>query len=167
MTCSICQNILENPRRLDCLHTLCDKCLKNVDRINEKGTKGILCPLCRKFTSEPNIKKDPILEVLIEAFSQFYDKNILNKDPTQMSCSQCNRKINVTSYCVDCKAELCQTCKMTHLRFEAMSEHTIIPITEAGTHPVVNVTNTVLSMSPSQLNSAVFPASWLYVWIVR
>ena len=140
ITCSICQNILENPRRLDCLHSFCDRCLKNVDRISEKGTKGILCPLCRKFTSEPQIKKDPILEVLVEAFSQYYDKNILNKDSMDKFCNQCDTRINVTSYCADCKVELCQTCQTRHLRFEAMTEHSIIPIAEAGNHPVVNVT---------------------------
>ena len=140
ITCLICQNILQNPRRPNCLHSFCGKCLKNVDRVTDKDRTGILCPLCRKFTSEPHIKKDPILDVLVEAFSQYYDNNILNKDPMDKSCSQCDRKINVTSYCVDCKAELCQTCKTRHLRFEAMSEHRIVPIAEAGTHPVVNVT---------------------------
>ena len=140
ITCSICQNILENPRRLDCLHSFCDRCLRNVDRVIEKANRGILCPLCRKFTSELHIKKDPILEVLVEAFSQFYDKNILNKDPMEKFCNQCDTRINVTSYCVACDAELCQTCKTRHLRFEAMSEHRIVPISEAGTHPVVNVT---------------------------
>ena len=65
-----------------------DKCLKNVDCVIEEGRKGILCPLCRKFTSEPNIKKDPILEVLVEVFSQYYDQTILNKDPTEKSCNQ-------------------------------------------------------------------------------
>ena len=140
MTCSICKNILENPCSLLCLHSFCDKCLKNVDHIIEEERKGILCPLCRKFTSEPNIKKDPILEVLLEAFSQYYDKNILNKDPVDKFCNQCDTRINVTSYCVDCKVELWQTCKTRHLCFEDMSEHTIVPIAEVGTHPVVNVT---------------------------
>ena len=140
ITCSICQNILEKPQELDCLHSFCEKCLKNVDHIIEKGRKGILCPLCRKFTSDTHIKKDPILEVLTEAFSKYYDKNILNKDPLDKFCNQCDTRTNVASYCLDCKAELCQNCGTRHLRFEAMSEHTIVPIAEAGTHPVVNVT---------------------------
>ena len=105
-----------------------------------KVEENILCPLCRKFASELHIKKDPILDVLVEAFSQYYDKDILNKDPVEKSCSQCDRKINVTSYCVDCKASICQTCGTRHLLFEVMSEHRIVAIAEAGTHPVVNVT---------------------------
>ena len=140
ITCPICLNILENPRRLDCLHSFCDKCLKKVDLVVEKERKGILCPLCRKFTSEPNIKKDPILEVLVGAFSQYLDKNFLNKDPLEKFCNQCDTRINVTSYCVECKAELCHTCQTRHLRFEAMSEHRIVPIADTGTHPVVNIT---------------------------
>ena len=140
ITCSFCQNILENPPRLDCLHSFCDKCLKNVDHTVQTGRKGILCPLCRKFTSEPHIKKDPILEDIITAFSEYYDNNILNKDTVNKVCSQCDRKINVTCYCLDCKAGLCKTCNIRHLRFEAMSEHRIVPMAEAQTSPVINDT---------------------------
>ena len=40
----------------------------------------------------------------------------------------------------DCNVELCQTCNTRHLCFEAMSEHRMLPIAEAGINPVVNVT---------------------------
>ena len=140
ITCPICQDFLENPRRLDCLHSFCERCLKNVDCTVQKGRQGILCPCCRKFTSEPHIKKDRILDALVETFLQYYDNNFLNKDSVQDSCIQCERKVDVIFYCVECKVKLCQTCKTTHLHFEAMTEHSIIPIAEAGNHPVVNVT---------------------------
>ena len=132
VTCLICQETLQAPRRLECLHCFCHKCLKNVDRVREGGKKGILCPLCRKFTSEPKIQNDQLLEVLIEAFGQFYDKNIRNPDVTDVICTQCDTKINVINYCIECKANLCDTCKIRHLRFEALSEHKIVPIKEAG-----------------------------------
>ena len=101
VTCLICQETLQAPRRLECLHCFCHKCLKNVDRVREGGKQGILCPLCRRFTSEPNIQRDQLLEVVIEALGQFYDKNIRNLDVTVNVCTQCDTKINVNSHCVD------------------------------------------------------------------
>ena len=153
VTCPTCQDSLQNPSRLNCLHRFCNNCLDNIDHTVQQGRTGILCPVCRKFTGQSDIKKDPILEALVEAFSQ-HNENVFNPGQMDKTYHQCGRRniadaeshpvVNVTKYCpkhitkpiefscVQCKLAMCMTCK----------------IEEHGNHKTEDVASALTSVLP-------------------
>ena len=47
LICTICQEVLDDPKRIDCGHTFCHIC------IMQWANKNLMCPMCRqKFTKE-------------------------------------------------------------------------------------------------------------------
>ena len=59
-SCSICLDDLKNPRRTQCNHIFCYKCVYNwINEKNYYGEKNLSCPLCRSnmgVLSRVNIK---------------------------------------------------------------------------------------------------------------
>ena len=49
LSCSICTNLLSEPTRLSCEHTICKKCLDEC-RAKQGSSKRISCPICRRVT---------------------------------------------------------------------------------------------------------------------
>ena len=43
LTCSICQDIFDDPQSLPCMHTFCKGCINEHFRVNKESS----CPLCR------------------------------------------------------------------------------------------------------------------------
>uniref|UniRef100_A0A8C6WIU0 RING-type domain-containing protein n=1 Tax=Neogobius melanostomus TaxID=47308 RepID=A0A8C6WIU0_9GOBI len=52
LSCSICQEVYDNPVVLSCSHSFCEDCIKKL----RKGKPDTLCPICRRRLS----RKDPI-----------------------------------------------------------------------------------------------------------
>ena len=61
LTCSICQDIFDDPFRLTCGHTFCKKCLNEW----EKKSNSELCPLCRNYHVKNFSGKDLIAQSII------------------------------------------------------------------------------------------------------
>lgn len=74
-SCSICLDDLKNPRRTQCNHIFCYKCVYNwINEKNYYGEKNLSCPLCRsnmgvlsrvnmKINKKVTKKKEPIKRV--------------------------------------------------------------------------------------------------------
>ena len=60
-TCSICLDIMKDPKALSCLHTFCGGCIKNVI----KKTR-ITCPYCASKSAVKDIKDDFKVKELID-----------------------------------------------------------------------------------------------------
>ena len=54
--CSICLNVLDEPRNLNCNHTFCCTCIDDVITFNEDGSIEIICPTCRCSTTLPMLQ---------------------------------------------------------------------------------------------------------------
>lgn len=61
LTCSICQDIFDEPFRITCGHTFCKKCLNQW----EKKSQSDLCPLCREQYISNFSGKDLIAQSMI------------------------------------------------------------------------------------------------------
>ena len=74
-SCSICLDDLKNPRKTQCNHIFCYKCVYNwINEKNYYGEKNLSCPLCRsnmgvlsrvnmKINKKVTKKKEPIKRV--------------------------------------------------------------------------------------------------------
>ena len=62
-TCPICTDILLKPRLYECGHTVCQKCMIEIDKTQEDDTNCVFdtvkykCPLCRKISLYPWYKR--------------------------------------------------------------------------------------------------------------
>ena len=61
LTCSICQEIFDDPHRITCGHTFCKNCLNQWEKQSRNG----LCPLCRKKYNKRFSGKDLIAQSMI------------------------------------------------------------------------------------------------------
>ena len=95
ITCSICVEVTDDPRQLQCLHTYCYKCL--VQYLNTKDKKDeIECPHCRKWCHLPNGK----VEELPVSFLYNQLKDNITLSLTHISMPRTRQKIpNVREVC--------------------------------------------------------------------
>ena len=61
LTCSICQDIFDNPFRITCGHTFCKNCLNQWERKSHTN----LCPLCREYYEKSYSGKDLVAQSII------------------------------------------------------------------------------------------------------
>ena len=53
LNCSICLDIYDDPKVLQCFHTYCRKCLVKLVIRDEQGDLSLTCPICRQATPVP------------------------------------------------------------------------------------------------------------------
>ena len=53
LNCSICLDIYDDPKLLQCFHTYCRKCLVKLVVRDEQGNLFLTCPICRQATPVP------------------------------------------------------------------------------------------------------------------
>ena len=53
LNCSICFDIYDDPKLLQCFHTYCRKCLVKLVVRDEQGDLSLTCPICRQATPVP------------------------------------------------------------------------------------------------------------------
>jgi len=109
--CSICTEVLTDPRVLPCIHTFCLKCLLNCGKDKQPGDR-MPCPLCRKkFTIADGglsgTQKNFFMEKLIHARKLSARQQELKK-----MCEQHKGK-QIDVYCQDCKVAACVMCVIT------------------------------------------------------
>jgi len=122
---------------MKCLHNFCADCVGKLDQVKEKGQKGVICPVCKEFSTKKDIKVNEILNEFISQYGKFYREKILNKPPGYDTCGQCKHNSSV-AYCVDCKLPLCNTCQHSHLEIPALKNHHIIDMKDVNDPPVIS-----------------------------
>ena len=53
LNCSICLDIYDDPKLLQCFHTYCRKCLVKLVIRDQQGDLSRICPICRQATPVP------------------------------------------------------------------------------------------------------------------
>ena len=53
LNCSICLDIYDDPKLLQCFHTYCRKCLMKLVFRDQQGDLSLTCPICRQATPVP------------------------------------------------------------------------------------------------------------------
>jgi len=123
-TCSVCFDLLDNPKSLPCLHAFCLKCLENLFQDKFAGDEA-RCPVCRNVFPIP---PDGIGGLRHHFFAQrLVDIQKASSDEFDESpCEVCledsgtsTEKIpTATTYCVDCKQKLCGPCSKPHRKMK-------------------------------------------------
>ena len=127
VTCSVCMQLYTNPKQLPCLHVFCLQCLNNLARTSARGGK-IKCPLCQREVAVPEIGT---LETLPNCFHM---KNLLDIlaikecNRAKVTCENCERKSEETSYCFHCGKFWCNECVNAHNVFRENRDHRVLAL---------------------------------------
>lgn len=75
LTCSVCQEIFEDPRQLPCGHSMCLGCLENLSNHCTDGP--FRCPNCRKsFGPYIGISKSFTLTTIVEDYQEIRRRKV-------------------------------------------------------------------------------------------
>lgn len=114
--CSICLEMLNDPRVLPCHHSFCFNCLQNFVERSGREEGEIPCPNCRKsFTLPSNgrlegLQKDFRYATLVEKLEKLkHQKGIKTGKGETNACDQ-HRNNQLEYLCADCKVIICRRC---------------------------------------------------------
>lgn len=124
VTCSICFEVYEDPHILPlCLHTLCLKCMKKLERSGK-----ITCPECRTICTMKHVKKDfktqRIIDYLKKEKTSKSDHS--NSSKEAQLCGMCKENgIVLSCYCEECDTFICSRCHKIHETNRSLKYHTL------------------------------------------
>ena len=136
LTCAICQELLNEPRILPCLHSFCTGCLKEWSGRLAKldpSKRHLECPLCR---AKVLLSSSHAIEELPSHFSAIRLIEIIRLQEQASSkkvtpiCQNCNEAENAVASCSECAILLCEFCEKAHRRSKATSQHKIVSLDE-------------------------------------
>ena len=130
ITCAICHEVYTNPKLLPCLHIFCEHCLKQMAG-RERDRDTIICPLCRKVSQHgvSGLQSAYFIANYIDCYQAM--KVALNSRKT--FCHKCIDS-EAVGYCNDCKAFICELCKLVHTKWPELQEHVITKVNEIKTN---------------------------------
>ncbi|XP_022095759.1 uncharacterized protein LOC110981987 [Acanthaster planci] len=124
LICSICLDYFRQPKVLDCLHSFCLECLRQLKQKEGLTGERIVCPLCRGHTTlhEWNVDELPDNQALS---AQVKKRQSWQGQRSAVSCQNCDEGNQAISKCIDCDSFLCQECHKAHGRMAVMRTHEV------------------------------------------
>ena len=136
--CSVCQELYKDPKQLPCLHSFCLNCLNRLAQTRAQNG-NIECPVCRRETAVPECGTFEALP------SSFYLNSLLDVlaikqcDTFKVSCGNCDKKSEGSSYCFDCGKFYCQQCLVGHNIMRNNREHHVVALKDFQAKDYENV----------------------------
>ncbi|XP_071790222.1 uncharacterized protein [Asterias amurensis] len=135
LECPICTNRFINPTMLDCLHSFCFTCLKELQQ-QDPNNSILLCPLCRKKTTLEDNKVDSLpkdfkLNALVDEFT--VQEQLMEGHGSEVKCQACEhgeQDRTAVSRCIDCKHFICQECQQAHQQLAILKSHKIYSLAQ-------------------------------------
>ncbi|XP_038059085.1 E3 ubiquitin-protein ligase TRIM56-like [Patiria miniata] len=115
LDCPICSKHLQEPKILDCLHSFCLGCLKDLRVRQGVENPTLTCPVCSHKTKVGDVADllDYLtLSALVEEVTM--KEQLLEGQGSRIRCQACDGKSPAMSRCMDCDQFLCQECRETH-----------------------------------------------------
>ncbi|XP_028391976.1 E3 ubiquitin-protein ligase TRIM33-like isoform X2 [Dendronephthya gigantea] len=138
LECSVCMEILTQPRTLSCYHSFCKHCLENyVAAQRKKAVKAkasvpeiFECPLCRtKFSVKEGenvgekMPANHFINNLLELLS-------IQQQAYHVKCQSCKANAPAASRCISCEKFLCGKCLETHNNWTDFDDHVVLTLEE-------------------------------------
>ena len=120
LECSLCFELMQEPKLLSCTHTFCKDCLAKLYQCH-RNTDQISCPVCRQTTRLQNGDVSRLqTNVPIKAM-------IGDVQSAKRNCTVCEpeAKSFATSYCQTCIEYMCDSCLEAHNKFRKHKDHEV------------------------------------------
>ncbi|KAI8499349.1 hypothetical protein Bbelb_231130 [Branchiostoma belcheri] len=134
LTCQICLETFRGPKILDCLHSFCEKCLKEYVKPGETEVK---CPTCQRDTAlkqdggVSGLKDNFFILNLVETIGA---RKKVQHSVDRVPCDSCGgTDAVVVSRCLTCNDFLCESCVASHRTLRAFKGHLVVSLDELRT----------------------------------
>lgn len=114
--CSLCGEQFKEAYILNCLHTFCEKCLKNKKRDSNK----VICEKCQQESRVEGIKRNYFIENNLAARLL---EVLQEGNPPCGNCAKFNRLLK---YCEECREYLCDACVYCHENTKLTRDHNLL-----------------------------------------
>ena len=114
ITCTFCQGLFTEPKTIPCLHTFCEKCIKQMKNNGETS-----CSICGKELAcdvaaiPTNTSTKRLVEIVTKRKSSASNR----------ICGECDDNTVAVMWCVDCENFLCEECYKQHGRMKKLKSH--------------------------------------------
>ena len=136
LTCSICKNLFEEQKTLNCLHTFCLPCIEKhvekrpLDHESGDSRENLTCPLCRhcqrlQDADAKSLKTNESYKNMVSHLT-LEDKVVSEQG---VKCAECEES-NAALFCTNCNYPLCEVCKEHHMRHRKTKGHMLLPLNE-------------------------------------
>ncbi|XP_046584071.1 tripartite motif containing 13-like [Haliotis rubra] len=131
LSCSICTEVLTDPKTLQCLHNFCASCLQEYLNLSARlntHVSGIKCPNCREETQVPDPSRQ-VSQWVSQLRTNCIIRNTIEQGlhrPSDKDCDICrddDRNIQAVVQCSTCQLTFCQPCLRVHKMIPACREH--------------------------------------------
>ena len=143
LTCSICKELLKQPKTLPCLHSFCHDCLADYVKKRPVGEdesdSKVPCPNCRctvtltRQNGVAAIGTNHCLQNLVEHLRlEQQMRGTAERDGVgDLVCDSCEDPDNrAVAVCRDCSEFLCQACMDAHRRMKKTKQHRLADLAE-------------------------------------
>ena len=157
--CNICNEELQNPKLLNCLHTFCGQCIL---KTNEGASAKVLCPKCQLPTdfiggTSGELASNDFVSNLISLSSL---QNLAKKSPHLLKCHECilgDGKQVAVCVCIICLQPMCNVDKNAHTKH--FMDHSYVTIAELAEQNVLKIASKLsetphCSQHPNQIGNA-------------
>ena len=134
LTCTICKELLKEPRSLPCFHSFCKHCLtkyieiqRDEARRERKAEHWFYCPTCRtQFQLNDSVEGLPSNNFI----NNMIDVLKIQQQERMPPCDCCKDQIPSKSRCIGCERYLCKNCLTTHNNWPDCKEHVVLTLEE-------------------------------------
>ncbi|CAH1801922.1 unnamed protein product [Owenia fusiformis] len=128
VTCSICLEVLDDPRSLPCMHSYCRKCIQStMDKHQHKN--DFPCPNCRDLCPIPDqgaagLKVNFFANSVLDAVK---DRSAASRDALNCDiCLQVDEHVPAILKCLECNEKLCKSCGRAHKLSRFTKSHQVL-----------------------------------------
>ncbi|XP_046575511.1 E3 ubiquitin-protein ligase TRIM71-like [Haliotis rubra] len=127
LTCGICLDKVKQSKQLPCFHTFCRDCLEkhikhSNNTVTDQGKEVIHCPQCRRSVPVPHNG--------VNGFPSSYfvmaNCAMSEIESGDMTCGVCGSVDSAVGFCIECRKNLCMSCKELHKSDENTQNHHIL-----------------------------------------
>ena len=127
LTCTLCSNVIRNPKITPCLHTFCCECLNEKARSRPYQT-SIACPACEYEIRKP---EGNVFDSFPSNFhlNRLIDLFLAKKRPyADTVCGSCQKKPAISVFCFVCDKFMCDECMNAHSVMTRGSSHRTVAV---------------------------------------
>ena len=135
LTCAICQDLLNQPKILPCLHSFCTGCLKEWSGRLASLTpleRYLECPLCRAkvlLSTPRDVEELPLHFSVVRLVEIVRLQEKVSSEVTPI-CQNCEDEEKAVLSCIECTIFLCEFCEKSHKKTKVTKGHKICSFDE-------------------------------------
>ena len=151
LTCSLCDELFEEPKLMPCLHNFCLRCLEKMCDRESEGGDCVCCPLCsdpkRAVVQGGRALRCLKTNLAVQNLAEHLRKMDIVRSPRKLAnaenashtpdsviipCSICDRNESAMSLCTVCNEYLCPSCEVFHKVAKKTKRHTVVTLSREG-----------------------------------